>query len=298
MKILVTGSNGFIGKYLCNRLKEEYDVIGLGTNENSKVQGIEYLQAFIENPSFVSQIKEKLKSCDVVVHLAALIDKDNFNDNLIDVNCKGTIHVLQLARELNVEKIIHASSLPLIGKPITLPITEEHEINPETLYHITKSMSEQIINLGSKYNIKTINLRIPSPIGIGMNGKTILPVMLKNCLSNKPIAIYGKGERRQNYIDARDVSEVIVNSIKNDFEGTYNIASEKNISNIELAKLCIKLTNSSSEIVFNGKVDLEDDFCWDISLKKVKEVMPFYLKYSLEETIKDLINEFEKGKNS
>lgn len=294
MRILVTGSNGFIGKYVSNRLKEEYDVIGIGMRDKSTVQGIKYHQAFIESSTFVDQIKEKVKFCDVVIHLAAFIDKDEFSNKLIDVNCKGTNHVLQLAKELNCKKIIHTSSLPIIGKPMTLPITEEHELNPRTLYHNTKLMSEKIINLGSEYNIKPINLRIPSPIGVGMNEKTILPLILRQCLGNNPITLYGTGERRQNYIDVRDITEVIVNSVKNDIEGTYNVATEKTISNIELAKLCIHLTNSYSKIVFNGKEDPENSFCWDISLEKIKKAMPYKLKYTLVDTINDLLTEMDK----
>ncbi|NMH70528.1 NAD(P)-dependent oxidoreductase [Bacillus sp. RO3] len=297
MRILVTGLNGFLGTYVCNKLKDKHDVVGIGTLKRESIVGIEYFRAYIESSTFVSEMTEKVKNCDVIIHLAAYIDKDNFNDKLIDVNCKGTAHLVKLAKELNAKKIIHSSGLTVIGEPVNLPITEEHRTDPNTLYHITKLMSEKIVNLGSTYNIKPINLRIPSPIGVGMNENTILPMILKRCLENKPIVILGKGSRRQNYIDVRDVAEAIVSSVDKDIEGVYNIASETTISNVELAKLCIDLTGSSSEIVFSEKEDPEESKYWDASIEKAKDVLFFKPKYSLENTINDIIHHFRREGN-
>lgn len=294
MKILVTGSNGFIGKYICEKLKKNHKVTGVGTKENSGVSGIDYIQTNIESVDFVNKISKKIKKCDIIIHLAALIDKEDFNDNLINVNCKGSLHIVELAKEIGVKKIIHSSGLPVIGKPIIFPITEDHPINPHTLYHITKLTSEYIINLSSKYGIKPINLRIPSPIGPEMNEKTLLPTLLIHCLNNEPIIIYGKGLRKQNYIDVRDIAETIDDIVNLDIDGTYNITSEEVISNIDLAKLCIKMTSSKSKIIFNGKEDPEDDYCWKTSIDKAKKDFSFKPKYSLNDSINNILSYLKK----
>jgi len=290
MRILITGSNGFIGNYACNRLKHEHEIIGIGTKHLSTVPGIIYHKANIEDQSFVAEIKKKVEHCDIVIHLAAQMDKDNFNYKLIDVNCRGSLNVLLLAKELGAKKIIHSSGLTVIGKPVFLPITEEHPTSPSTLYHITKLTSEQIINLGSQHNINAVNLRIASPVGIGMNEGTILPVLLKRCLKNQPIIIHGNGLRKQNYIDVRDVAEAIFATIDNGIDGTFNIASETVISNIDLANLCIKTTKSYSEITFNGKEDPEESYCWNTSILSAKKTFSFEPQYSLVDTINDMLN--------
>lgn len=295
MKILITGSNGFIGNYACNRLKKEHNIIGIGTKKKNTISEIEYYQGDIVSNSFVAEIKDKVESCDVIIHLAAYIDKDDFNDKLIDVNCKGTLNIVQLAIALGAKKIIYSSSLPVIGEPMILPITEEHQVHPNTLYHITKLMSEHILNLAIKFGIKSVYLRIPSPIGIGMNENTILPIILKSCLKDEPITIYGKGQRKQNYIDVRDIVEAIaLATISDKVEGIYNIASEKVISNIELANLCISITKSKSEIIFNDKVDLEESYCWDTSIKKASNTFSFQPKYALNETITGILKYWEE----
>lgn len=296
LKILITGSNGFLGKYVCNILKEEHELVGIGTKNESSVSGIEYHSINIESDHFVSDIMSKVGACDIIIHLAAYIDKDNLNKRLIDVNCIGSLNIVSAARELGVKKIIYSSGLPVIGKPMILPITEEHPQYPNTLYHISKLMTEHIMRLAYDYGIKYVNLRIPSPIGIGMNENTILPVMLKHCLKDEPMLIYGRGLRKQNYIDARDIAEAIKTLVKNDVDGTFNITSETVISNIELAKLCKKITESNSEIVYIDKQDPEETYCWKASIDKAKEAFLFKPKYTLKDTILDILDDWLKGK--
>lgn len=294
MKILVTGANGFIGSNLCGLLKKDNEVIGIGTKENTEVSGIEYHKMNIDSANFVTEIKDMIRSCDIIIHLAALIDKDNFNEKIIDVNCKGALNILKAAKALDVKTIIHASSVPIIGMPIDKPITEEHRTLPESLYHITKLAAERIIDMAINDGIKTVHLRIPSPIGIGMNRKTILPTMLKKCINNEQITIYGKGGRRQNYIDVRDICDAIIKVIQYDVNGIYNIASEESISNLELAKLCISISDSNSQIVFNGLEDPEENCSWDISIEKAKRELMFEVSHSLVESIKNLLESLQK----
>lgn len=296
MKILVTGSNGFIGRYICQRLQLEHEVIGLGTKPKGYLSNIEYIQADIEKPEFVTKIKERLKECYVIIHAAACIDMNPFNDQMIDINCKGTNHVMQLAKETGCRQLIHISSLPVIGFPSGLPITEEHLPKPNSLYHISKLTAEHIINQGFNYGIKSVNLRITSPIGAGMNEKTLLPILLKRSLQNQPITIYGRGLRKQNYIDVRDIAEAVARCVDHKVDGIYNIAAETVISNIDLARLCIELTNSDSQIFFEGREDPEEEYCWKTSIVKAKESIGFQQQYTLQTTIMDILDYWNRAR--
>lgn len=296
MNILITGSNGFIGKNLCYKLSEISDVtvfgMGKGINRNSFVKN--YIEYDISIDSFNKDIITRLQNCDVIIHTAACIDKDDFNSQLIDVNCRGTNNILNLAKEINCKKIIYISSIPVIGIPTNLPITENHITKPNTLYHITKLTGEYIVNQAEKYNILPIILRIPSPVGIGMNPKTILPIFLKQCILNNDIQILGNGSRKQNYIDIRDIEQAVQKCLIKNVKGCFNIASNKTISNLELAELCIKLCNSHSRIIFSNTFDKEENVCWDISIKKAKEYLDYMPLYSIEDTIKVMIEEYRK----
>lgn len=290
MKVLVTGSNGFIGSNVCETLKKNYKVIGIGTKSNSKVSDIEYHKMNIESVDFVDKIKNKIQNCDIIAHFAAQIDKDNYNEKLIDVNCIGSLNIVKAAKSLGAKTIIHSSSIPIIGIPINTPITEEHKTKPKSLYHITKLAAEHIIDLAVYDGIKTVHLRIPSPIGIGMDNNTILPVFLKKCINEEDIIIYGNGSRTQNYIDVRDICNAIIGVIEYDVEGVYNIASGKSISNFELAKLCLSISGSSSLIYFNGLEDPDENYYWDISIEKANKEFMFQPSYSLEDSIINILN--------
>lgn len=290
MNLLVTGSNGFIGGYICERLKKEHKVIGIGRKKENRIPDIEYLKEDITSDFFVDNVKSKLNKVDVIIHAAACISKNDFEHDLIYTNCRGTLNIVKLAKELKAHKIIHLSSLPVIGKPLILPIREDHPTSPITLYHTTKLAAEHIINLSSKYGVNPINLRITSPIGIGMNENTILTIFLKNSLNNNPIYVYGKGQRKQNYIDVRDIAEAIALILDYNVEGIFNIGSASSISNLDLAYLCKDITDSKSEIVLNSKEDPEEDFCWDVSCEKAQKAFNFIPQYTLQESIIQISN--------
>ncbi len=287
MKILITGINGFIGKQLLNSVEDRNDfaLFGVGRQETCDKINIMYYQADISDSSALQQMVVEIGSCDVIIHIAAYINMDFDARETIDSNIIGTYNICNLARALSCKKIIYLSSIPIIGQPKTLPITEEHPLQPETMYHISKLSGEYMINLMSQYKISPIILRIPSPIGIGMNRKNILPIFINQAMKHQDIVLYGKGQRRQNYIDVRDIASAIISAVKADAQGVFNIASSRNYSNFELAEECIKVVNSKSKICFNGLEDPQENYNWDISINKARNLLGFLPVYELAESI-------------
>lgn len=289
MIVLVTGSNGFIGSNICKYLKSKgHRVFGLDCAEKNDYLDL-YMKADITDSVSVKKAECKFGKCDIIVHAAANLNKDEFDNEVIKVNCIGINNILKLAIQLSCSKIINISGITAIGKPVYLPITEEHPVNPETLYHITKAVQEMMINRAVNYGMIPINLRVPSPIGTGMNHSTILPVFLKKCKENSIIEIAGKGTRRQNYIDVRDIASAVEKCIISDSaNGCYNIASLTTISNFDLALKCRDMTNSVSEIVFKGE-DKADNVVWDISIEKALRELNFKPQYFLDDTITNML---------
>ena len=293
MKILVTGSNGFIAKKIIELLISKNTIFGIGIEKYSSNDLINYKHIDISNEESINDVIIFVKQCDVIIHTAACIDYNNDNNNLFIVNCIGTNNILRIARDLKCRQVINISSIPIIGEPKHLPITEDHELDPKTTYHITKLTSELIINQSKMYGIKAVNIRIPSPVGVGMNERTLLPIILKKCLEQDIISLYGTGSRKQNYIDVIDIASAISQCIENGVVGTYNIASKNTISNWDLARLCIKITESKSKIELLDITDPDDNFNWDISINKANNEFGFEPHISLEDSIKRIFEDMK-----
>lgn len=286
-KVLVTGATGFIGSYVTEELlKQGYDVIALIHKRSMQLdKRVTVIEADICDERVIDQLAHRLDKCRILIHLAANLDMQG-SDRTILTNCLGTYHLACLANIISVEKFIYVSSIPIIGVPQYLPVTEEHPVKPETLYHITKFAGEQIINQVCSKSMKTITLRIPAPIGVGMRKNNYLSVLLEKCRNNETIEIYGQGKRRQNYIDVRDIALAVMCSILSDRSGLFLIAGKREITNRDLAFLCKKITNSSSEILWGMRRDPEETNQWIISNKKAEQELGFIPQYELEETIR------------
>lgn len=293
MKILITGINGFIGLSISESLSLSGENWIIGTDVADSYKGtnrIDYIKADLGSDTFLPNIFEKIQQCDVIIHVAADMDKNLFTKSLIQVNCGGAQKVLEMAERLGCKKIIYISGTTVIGKPIILPVTEEHPTAPETTYHASKLFGEHMLAMGSKLGIKTIILRLSAPIGHSMPNNRMLKQIIMNCIKNKDILVYGKGNRKQNYVDVRDVGAIISSILPLDVEGVFNIGSNKSYTNLEVINMCTQLIATSSNIVFSEIPDPEEDYCWDISIDKAKKILGYNPQYELKDTIIDIKN--------
>lgn len=288
-KVLITGVNGLIGSTIAEHLLGSYEVIGTSIEE-SNITGLDfkYIKSDITEKNTLELLPEKI---DVVVHCAAIITHDNYSNLLLNANCIGVQNIAAYANGAGCERLIYFSSLPIIGKPSIIPITEEHPINPPTVYHITKYFGEQVLQLLMGED-KVVIFRIPSPIGRKTAPNKIVPVFVKNAIENVDYNLLGRGRRIQNYIDVRDIARAVECAIVKNASGIFNIASEKSYSNKELAELCIELFESKSSIHYNG-IDKEEDYQWVVSTKKAHEVLGFEAQYALVDTLKEIGKNFK-----
>jgi NAD dependent epimerase/dehydratase len=157
MRILVTGADGFIGSHLTEALvRAGHDVRAfvLYNSFNSwgwldrcaaDVRGrFEVFAGDVRDPHGV---KTAMQGCDVVMHLASLIAipySYHSPDTYVDTNIKGTLNVVQAARELGVEKVVHTSTSEVYGTARYVPIDEEHPLQGQSPYSATKIGADQI----------------------------------------------------------------------------------------------------------------------------------------------------------
>lgn len=288
-KVLITGVNGLIGSTIAEFLLNDYEVIGTSIEENN-ITGLDfqYIQSDITKKESLENLPTTI---DVIVHCAAIITGDNFSSVLLNANCIGVQNIASYALKADCSQLIYFSSLPIIGRPKIVPITEEHPIDPPTVYHITKYFGELVLKkLMPDKNL--VIFRIPSPIGRKTAPNKIVPVFVKNAINNVDFTLLGNGGRIQNYIDVRDIARAIGCAIEKNANGTFNIASEKSYTNKELAELCINLFDSKSEINYNG-VDKEEDYQWIVSTEKAKKELGFVAKYTLSDTLLEIGKNFQ-----
>ena len=289
-KVLITGVNGLIGSAIAEFLLPCCEVIGTSIEEsNNTGLDFKYIQTDITDKSSFERLPQRV---DVIIHCAAVITNDNYSNLLLSTNCIGVQNVAAYSRDSKCQQMVYFSSLPIIGKPSIIPITEEHPIDPPTVYHTTKYFGELVLKqiLGEN---QVVIFRIPSPIGRKTAPNKIVPVFIKNAIENKDYKLLGHGERIQNYIDVRDIARAVSCAICREAHGVFNIASERSYSNKELAELCIKLFNSKSKIIYNG-IDNEEDYKWIVSTEKAKKELGFEAQYTLKDTLNEIAKNFQK----
>jgi nucleoside-diphosphate-sugar epimerase len=293
--ILITGVNGFVGSAIAETLRATgaYTVTGTDIQEEPdprRASGGTYFPADITDRSSMDALAGSVGKCDVVLHAAARI---NSVPDLLDVNVIGTNHVAQMALDLGVKRFIYLSSIQVIGRPPARAITESEPALPLTVYHASKYFGERLLALPEFERMQPVIFRIPSPIGAGMSERTILRTFLSRCRRNEPLAIYGAGSRVQNYLDVRDIAHAV--HLANGAPaspGLYHI-SGTSVSNIELAKLCVEVTGSGSEITFADRPDPEEHDRWILSGEKALRGFGFEPRISLAQSLLDIYRERE-----
>lgn len=292
MKILITGCNGFIAKHVIKKLNSQYEFIGVGRAEQSSVSGMPYVKADISNrEELFANVKEQVKGVDIIIHAAAEISNDV--EALYQANCLGTQNVVDLAKELHCKQFIYISSVPLIGFPIQIPVTENHPVNPSTIYHYTKYFGEMIVAQLEKENIQYLNFRISSPVGLEMPEGKIFSAFVRKSLQQEEIEIYGNGQRIQNYLDVRDLVYAVRKGLNSDCRGTYNIIGNS-ISDYDLAKSCVACFHSCGRIRIKNENIVGNTEKWILSGNKAKNDFDYAPCYSIEDSI-EYVAEGMKG---
>lgn len=191
-KILVTGSDGFIGSHLTEALvRAGYDVKAfvLYNSFNSwgwldrcaeDVRGkFEVFAGDIRDPHGV---RAAMTGCDAVLHLAALIAipySYHSPDTYVDTNVKGTLNVVQAARDLGVSKVVHTSTSEVYGTARCVPITEEHPLQGQSPYSASKIGADQIAqSFYLSFGTPVTTLRPFNTYGPRQSARAVIPAII------------------------------------------------------------------------------------------------------------------------
>lgn len=224
--VLVTGAGGFIGSYLTERLVESGFNITAFIKYNSKnnwgwLEKSKYLKeikVICGDIRDYDSVKDAMKGIDTVFHLAALIGIPYSYVSpsaYIHTNIEGTYNVLQAARELDVEKIIHTSTSEVYGTAQFVPISESHPINPQSPYAASKAAADFLaLSYYRSFELPVIILRPFNTYGLRQSARAIIPTIITQILSgNREIKLGNINSTRDfNYV--ADTVEAFIEIVK------------------------------------------------------------------------------------
>ena len=204
MKVLIIGSEGFVGNNLVDGLSQNHEIICADQLENSTHQN--YHQLDVTN---LDEVQKIVNNVDVVIDLAAhsLVSSLDGSITNAKVNIIGLLNILESCRKNQIKKIIFTSASSLVGEPKTFKVSEEHEATPKTAYGITKLTSEHYLRLYSElYGLKYTVFRFFNIYGpFQKNG--LIPTLYNRIISNQPLTIFGKGDQIRDYVFIKDIIE-------------------------------------------------------------------------------------------
>lgn len=301
MRVLLTGANGFIGGAIATYLASEgHEVVGLSAHPRPWLASNGFFDVItdIASTEAVLRLSREMERCNVIIHAAASLDMNLFATDVSSVNCTGLQNMLWLAAQWQCAKFVFLSSLPVIGIPKFLPITEDHPLHPLTAYHASKLFGEQLVRLAEAHGVMGISLRLTAPVGPRMPKNRLLAVLVNRSLNNARLEINGSGSRKQNYIDVRDIARATELCLKKNASGIFNIAAATCISNLELAHRCIVRCNSTSNIFFSGHTDPEEGLSWDVSIEKAKNELGFIPQFDIDDAISAAVADISQDGNN
>lgn len=198
-KILVTGADGFIGSHLTEALVRAGHSVRAFVLYNSfntwgwldhcakEVKGqFEVFAGDVRDPNGV---RAALKGCDAVLHLASLIAipySYHSPDTYVDTNIKGTLNVVQAARDLEIGRIVHTSTSEVYGTARFVPITEEHPLQGQSPYSATKIGADQIaLSFHKSFGTPVTILRPFNTYGPRQSARAVIPAIITQIATGK-----------------------------------------------------------------------------------------------------------------
>ena len=242
MKTLVTGGAGFIGSNLVRLLLSEgHEVTVLdsfASGYRSNLLGLPIRELVVADVRDVSMVDRAMAGAEVVFHLAASVGNSRSIDHpFVDatMNVLGTLTVLEGMRRHGLRKIVFSSSAGVFGELKTLPIREDHPVEPDSPYGATKLCAEKMCLAYSKlHGIEAVCLRYFNVYGVRQRYDAygnVIPIFAQRLIHGEPITVFGDGEQTRDFINVADVARAnLAAGINRGVSGAFNLGSGSSIT--------------------------------------------------------------------
>jgi len=315
-KILVTGADGFIGSHLCEELvRRNLSVKAFVCYNSFNSYGwldrlpadvgrhIEIFSGDIRDPNGV---REAMRGCSVVLHLAALIAipySYHSPDSYVDTNVKGTLNILNAARELQCERVVVTSTSEVYGTAQTVPISETHPLQPQSPYSATKIGADQLaLSYFLSFGLPVAILRPFNTYGPRQSARAIIPTVITQIASGADCLKLGSLTPTRDLTYVKDTVRGFVQIAECDAAvgSAVNIGSNFEISVGDLVEKIKSLMGSKIQII-SDEVRLRpvnsevERLLADTS--KAKRLFNWDVQYQLDDGLNETINWFKADGN-
>ena len=302
-KIFITGGAGYVGSVLTPYLISQgyqvtvLDLMIYGSEVLEENENLKIIKGDIRDQNLLKQV---LPGHDAVIHLACISNDPSFelNPKLGEsINFSAFEPLVKISKESSVNRFIYASSSSVYGIKKEQNVDELKSLEPLTDYSKFKAKCEKILFNFTSDNFTTVVIRPATVCGFGRRQRldVVVNILTNLAYHKRKISVFG-GEQLRPNIHIEDMARaygVLLKANKNLVSGQIFNAGYENQKVIELAEIVKKVIGS------DVKVDIkksDDNRSYHISSKKIKDVLKFSTKKTIEDAVKDLKNAFDENK--
>ena len=315
-KILVTGSEGFIGSHLVERLLgEECEVKAFvyynsfnswGWLDSFSGDDLKRIEVFTGDVRDPNGIRKAMEGVDIVFHLAALIGipfSYHSPDSYVDTNIKGTLNILQAARETEVSRVLVTSTSEVYGTAKYVPIDENHPFQGQSPYSATKIGADRIAeSFHRAFGMPVTIVRPFNTYGPRQSARAVIPTIIIQLLSGEREIKLGSLHPTRDLVFVKDTAEAFVKIVKSDrtIGEEVNIASQTEISIGDLAGKLVNMINLEAEIIVDqSRVRPEKSEVERLlgSNAKMEELTGWTPRYTLDKGLEETVKWFKEKKD-
>jgi UDP-glucose 4-epimerase len=307
VKTLVTGGAGFIGSNIIRLLLSEghevtvLDNLQSGYRKNlDPFPQVRFVEGDVRDAKQVACCAE---GAEVIFHLAASVGNTRSIEHPIDdsqINVIGTLNILEAARHGGVRKVVFSSSAGIFGELKTLPIREDHPVEPDSPYGASKLCAEKMCLAYAKlYELEAVCLRYFNVFGVNQRYDAygnVIPIFAHRMLNGEPVVIFGDGEQTRDFVNVRDVAQANYKAgMSRGVSGAFNVGSATRVTINRLVELMIDACGIKPNVQYGPprKGDVRDSLA-DVSA--AKKAIGFVPSVTLEQGLKEYMDWAKKEK--
>ncbi len=312
IKVLITGSEGFVGQTFIKAANDKYFIFGLTLSDKfpptDNLENLRYIEGNILNRALIKNILSDFKP-DVILHLAAIaLTTKNDMEEVMEVNFNGTLNLylslLEVQQKIKYNpKVIFISSAEVYGKSKNPDnIKEEDPFYPTSVYATSKAAGDRLsYQLSQTNNLWTLELRPFPHTGPGQRTGFFVPDMVSQIVEiengKKEEISVGNVDVTRDYSDVRDVVEVYKFFVENEYyQGdAFNISSGNPIKLTEILKILKSLSNKELKFKTDpARLRKNDNPIFVGNSDKLKKFAGWEPKIKIKDTLKDTLDYYRK----
>ena len=311
MKLFVTGGAGFIGSNFIRHvlgLRKGYAVVNF--DKLTYAGNLANLESVAQDPNYsfvrgdicgAGAVQSAMAGCDAVVHFAAEshVDRSIYEPAAsIETNVKGTFVLLEIARQLGIQRFVHISTDEVYGDlPAETFADENAPLRPSSPYSASKASADLLVlSYVRTYNFPALITRSSNNYGPFQFPEKFLPLMIANALDNKPLPIYGDGKQQRDWLHVEDNCRGIIVVLDEGRVGeVYNIGGLDVVENLSMARRILKLTGKPDSMLLSVKDRPGHDRRYALDCSKIQRELGWNPVVRLDEGIKRAIDWYKSN---